>query len=149
MTLQERLMADLRDAMKSGDKVRLSAIRLVRAGIKNDEIAKGIPLNDAGVIDVLSREVKQRRESIDEFAKANRRDLLTKEEAELAVILEYLPQQMSREEVLTLARQLIGEVGAQGPRDKGKVMSQLMPELKGKAEGRLVNEVVNQLLVES
>jgi len=149
MTLQERLTADLRGAMKSGDKVRLSAIRLVRAGIKNDEIAKGIPLNDTGVIDVLSREVKQRRESIDEFAKANRRDLLTKEEAELAVILEYLPRQMSREEVMILASQVIGEVGAQGPRDKGKVMSQLMPALKGKAEGRVVNEVVNQLLAES
>ena len=149
MTLQERLIADLRNAMKSGDKVRQSTIQLVRAGIKNAEIAKGDSLDDAGVIDILSREVKQRRESIDEYAKANRQDLVAKEEAELAIVLEYMPHQMSREEIMALARQVIGEVGAQGPRDKGKVMSRIMPEVKGKAEGRVVNEVVNQLLDES
>jgi len=146
LALQERLMADLKKAMKSGDKTRLSVVRMARAAIKNAEIAKGNPLDDAGVIDVLSKEAKQHRESIAEFSKANRQDMVAGEEAELAVILEYLPQQMSREEVVTIARQVIEEVGAQGPRDKGRVMSKLMPQLKGKAEGRLINEIVTQLL---
>ena len=146
MALQERLMADLKKAMKSGDKTRLWVLRMARAAIKNAEIAKGNPLDDAGVIDVLSKEAKQHRESIAEFSKAKRQDMVAGEEAELAVILEYLPQQMSREEVVTIARQVIEEVGAQGPRDKGRVMSKLMPQLKGKAEGRLINEIVTQLL---
>jgi len=146
LALQERLMADLKKAMKSGDKTRLSVVRMARAAIKNAEIAKGNPLDDAGVIDVLSKEAKQHRESIAEFSKAKRQDMVAGEEAELAVILEYLPQQMSREEVVTIARQVIEEVGAQGPRDKGRVMSKLMPQLKGKAEGRLINEIVTQLL---
>ena len=146
MALQERLMADLKKAMKSGDKTRLSVVRMARAAIKNAEIAKGNPLDDVGVIDVLSKEAKQHRESIAEFSKAKRQDMVAGEEAELAVILEYLPQQMSREEVVTIARQVIEEVGAQGPRDKGRVMSKLMPQLKGKAEGRLINEIVTQLL---
>ncbi len=149
MALQERLMADLKKAMKSGDKTRLSVVRMARAAIKNAEIAKGNPLDDAGVIDVLSKEAKQHRESIAEFSKAKRQDMVAGEEAELAVILEYLPQQMSREEVVTIARQVIEEVGAQGPRDKGRVMSKLMPQLKGKAEGRLINEIVTQLLGDS
>lgn len=149
MTLQEKLTADLRGAMKSRDKPLLSALRMVRAAIKNAEISKNSSLDDAEVIDVLSREVKQRRESITEFAKANRQDLVTQEEAELAAILVYLPQQVSREEVVEIARRLIEETGAQGPRDIGKVMSKLMPQLKGKAEGRLISEVVTQLLAGS
>jgi uncharacterized protein YqeY len=146
VTLQEKLMADLKEAMKSGDKTRLSAIRMVRAAIKNAEIANGKDLDDAGVTDVLSREVKQRRESIAEFKKANRQDMVAKEEEELAIVMGYLPQQMSQEEIAAIARKVIEETGAQGPRDKGKVMSKLMPQLKGKAEGRLIDETVTKLL---
>ena len=146
MTLQERLTADLRQAQKAGDRARVSALRLVRAGVKNAEIAKGAPLDDAGVIDVIAREVKQHRESIAEFAKGNRQDLVAKEEAELATLFEYLPRQMSREEVVAAARQVIEQVGARGPGDKGKVMSQLMPQLKGKADGHEVSDVVSDLL---
>ncbi len=146
MTLQERLMADLKEAMRSGDKLRQSVIRLARARIKNAEIAKGKPLDDADVIEVLTKEVKQRRESIAEFTKANRQDAVSKEEAELAILLEYLPQQLSREEIIAAAQQVIKEVGAQGPKDKGKVMGKLMPQLKGKAEGKVVSEVVTELL---
>ncbi|MFA4837381.1 MAG: GatB/YqeY domain-containing protein, partial [Dehalococcoidia bacterium] len=93
-----------------------------------------------------NREVKQHRDSISEFGKANRQDLVSKEEAELAILMEYLPQQMSKAEITAIARQVIEETKAQGPRDKGKVMSKLMPQLKGKAEGQLINETVNQLL---
>ena len=144
--LQEKLMADLKEAMKGGDKTRLEVIRMVRARIKNAEIAKQKSLDDSDVLDVIAKEAKQRRESITEFKKADRQDLLDKEEAELAILLKYLPQQMSREEVLAAARRVIEEVGARGPGDKGKVMQNLVPQLKGKAEGRDINEVVTELL---
>lgn len=121
-------------------------IQMVRAGIKNAEIAKQKTLDDAGVIDVITKEVKQRKESIEEFKKGNRQDLVAKEEAELAILLEYLPKQMSREEIISAARQAIKEVEAQGPKDKGKVMQKLMPQLKGKAEGSVINEIVTGLL---
>ena len=144
--MQEKLMADLKEVMKAGDKTRLEVIRMVRARIKNAEIAKQKILDDSDVLDVIAREVKQRRESIAEFKKADRQDLVSKEEAELAILLEYLPQQMSREEILAAARRVIEEVGARGPGDKGKVMQSLIPQLKGKAEGRDINEVVTELL---
>ncbi|TET15099.1 MAG: GatB/YqeY domain-containing protein [Dehalococcoidia bacterium] len=146
MMLQEKLTADLKEVMKAGDKTRLEVIRMVRARIKNTEIAKQKSLDDSDVLDVIAKEAKQRRESIAEFKKADRQDLLDKEEAELAILLEYLPQQISREEILAAARRVIEEVGARGPGDKGKVMQNLIPQLKGKAEGRDINEVVTELL---
>lgn len=149
MTLQERLAADVKQAQKERDTTRVSVLRLVRAGVKNAEIAKGAPVDDAGVIDVIAREVKQHRESIAEFAKGNRQDLVAKEEAELAILFEYLPKQMSHEEIVAAARQMVEQVGARGPGDKGRVMSQLMPQLKGRADGREVSDVVSELLTGS
>lgn len=147
--MQDRLFSDLKQAMKKGDKIRQSVIRLARAEILNAEKAQGKPLDDPGVIDVLSKEAKKRRESIAEFSKGDRQDLVAKEEAELAILLEYLPPQLSREEIVAAARSVIEELGAQGPGDKGRVMGKLMPQLKGKAEGRLVSEVVAELLAGS
>lgn len=144
--LQEKLTADLKVAMKGGDKTRLEVIRMVRARIKNAEIAQQKGLDDPDVLDLIAKEAKQRRESITEFKKADRQDLLDKEEAELAILLEYLPQQMSREEIVAAARSVIEEVGARGPGDKGKVMQRLIPQLKGRAEGRDINEVATELL---
>ena len=144
--LQEKLAADLKAAMKSGDKTRLEVIRMLRAGIKNAEIAQQKSLDDSGVLDVIAKDAKRHRESITEFKKGHRQDLVDKEEAELAIINEYLPQQISREDIITAARQVIEEVGARNPGDKGKVMQKLMPQLKGKAEGREINEVVSELL---
>jgi len=146
MTLQEKLAADQVKAQKSGDKVRLSTIRMARAALKNAEIAKGGPLDESNIIEVLAREAKQHRESIAEFTKGGRQDLVGKEEAELAVLLEYLPKQMGRDEILALAKDVIQKTGARGPSDKGKVMGQLMPQLKGRADGKEVNEVVSELL---
>lgn len=144
--LQEKLMDDLKAAMKGRDRSRQLVIQLVRAGIKNAEIAQQKTLDDAGVLGVIAKEAKQRRESIAAFKKGNRPDLVAKEEAELAILLEYLPQQISREEIIAVACQVIKEVGAQGPGDKGKVMQKLMPQLKGKAEGSAINEIVIGLL---
>ena len=146
MTLQERLAADLKETMKSGDKARLSALRLAKAAVKNAEIAKRQPLDDAGVIEIISKEAKQRRESIAEYRKANRLDAAAIEETELAILMEYLPQQMSQEEIQAIVQQVIAETEAVGPKDKGKVMSKLMPQVKGKADGQLVNQIVMQLL---
>jgi uncharacterized protein YqeY len=146
MTLQEQIAVDLQQAQKGGAKARVSALRLVKAGVKNAEIAKGAPLEDAAILDIIAREVRRHRESIAGFTKGNRQDLVAQEEAELAVLMEYLPKQMSREEVVAAARQVMEQVGASGPSDKGKVMSQLMPQLKGKADGREVSDVVAELL---
>ncbi|MEA1959201.1 MAG: GatB/YqeY domain-containing protein [Chloroflexota bacterium] len=146
MSLKERLTTDLQQAQKRGDKSRMSALRLIKAGIQNAEIEKRAPLDDAGVLDVIAREVKQRRESIDGYKKGNRADLVEKEEVELAIVLEYMPEQMSRDAIMDLARNVIGEVEARGLSDKGKVMSKLMPLVKGKADGREVGGIVDELL---
>jgi len=146
LALQDRLTADLRQAMKSGDKTRLSVLRMIRARLQNAEIAQQKSLEDSDVIGLISKEAKEHRESIEEFGKGDRQDLVDKEKAELAIVLEYLPQQMSRDEIAIAARRVIEEVGAAGPGDKGKVMQKLMPELKGKAEGREINEIVTELL---
>ena len=144
--LKQKLNDDLKQAMRGGDKLRCSVIRLLMAAIKNTEIAQQATLADGDVLGVIAKEVRQRHESIDAFRLGDRQDLLAKEEAELAILNEYLPQQMSREEIITAARQVIEEVGAQGLRDKGKVMPNLIAQLKGRADGREINAVVTELL---
>lgn len=148
MSLKDQLVKDLQDAMRSGDELKKSTIRMVRASIKNAEIAKIAELDDAGVQDVLRKEIKQRRESAEEYARANRMDLAEKEQAEAALIEAYLPQQMSEAEIEAEVRAIVGEVGASGPRDLSKVMPVAMSRLKGRAEGRLVNKVVTSILSE-
>ena len=144
--LKQKLVEDLKQALKGGDKVRRSVIRLVMAAIKNAEIARQVTLDDADILGIIAKEARQRRESIEAFRQGNRQDLVTQEEAELAILNQYLPQQMSREEIIAEARRVIEEVGARGPGDKGKVMSKLIAQLKGKADGREINTVVTELL---
>ena len=144
--LKEKLEADLWQAMKDRDNVKRSTLRLLLAAIKNAEIAKRGSLDNPDILGVVAREVKQRNESIEAFKQGDRQDLVAREEAEMAILKEYLPRQLSREEVIVEARQVIEEVGAQGPRDKGKVMSRIMAQLKGKADGREINEIVTELL---
>ena len=146
MTLQERLQADLRQAMRDRDDTRKSVIRFVRAAIRNREIEKRADLDDEGVLDVLSRQAQQRRDSIEAFESAGRTDLVEKESAEFAIIQEYLPEQMSAEEVTELARAAIADTGASGPGDIGKVMGRVMPQCKGRAPGKLVSSIVQELL---
>jgi len=144
--LKQKLSDDLKQAMRDGDKVKRSVIRLVMAAIKNAEIARQATLNDTDILGVIAKEVRQRHESIEAFRQGNRQDLVAQEEAELAVLTEYLPQQMTREEIIAAARQVIAEVGAQEPSDKGKVMPKLIAQLKGRADGREINAVVTELL---
>lgn len=144
--LKERLYGDLKQAMKGGDKTRRSVIRLAMAAIKNAEIAKRGTLEESDILGVIAKEARQRQESIDAFKQGNRQDLVDQEEAELAILQEYLPEQATRDDIVAAARAVIAEVGAEGPRDKGKVMPKLVAEFKGKADGREINAVVTELL---
>ena len=148
MSLKEDLNNDLKKAMKDGDTTRRSVIRMVMSVIHNAEIAKHAALGDSDILGIISKEIRQRQESIDAFTKGNRPDLVSKEESEKAILEEYLPEQMSHDEIVEVARKIIEEVGARGPGDKGKVMPKIIPQLKGKADGREINTVVTELLSE-
>jgi uncharacterized protein YqeY len=149
MALKDSIQEALRVGLKRQQRVEVATLRLLLSEIKNAEIAQQKPADDNKVLDVIAKEVKRRRESIEAFKLGNRSDLVAQEEAELAVLMSYLPKQMSREEIITAARQVVNAVGAKGPSDKGKVMSQLMPQLKGKADGKEVSEIVSELLAAS
>ncbi|HIE17496.1 MAG TPA: GatB/YqeY domain-containing protein [Dehalococcoidia bacterium] len=146
MTLAQRIRSDLEQAIRKEDKLRCSVLRMLLASIRNAEIAQQKSLEDSGILAVLEKEAKLRRESIEAFAKGNRPDLVANEKAELAILEEYMPEQMSREEIIAAARKVIEELGATGLKDKGKVMSQLMPQLRGRAQGREVSDIVSELL---
>ncbi|MGI6451626.1 MAG: GatB/YqeY domain-containing protein [Desulfitobacteriia bacterium] len=148
MSLKDRLVEDMKAAMKAKEegKVRLSVIRMVRAAIKNTEIDKKTELNDAQIIEVIAREVKMRRDAIAEFSKAERPDKVQEAEEEVAILMEYLPQQLTEGEIRQLAKEIIAETGAQGPKDLGKVMGAITPKTKGRADGKVVNQIVRELL---
>jgi len=146
MALEEKIRTDLEQALRKNDKLRCSVLRLALSSLRNAEIAQQKTLDDGGILIVIDKEAKMRRESIEAFEKGNRPDLVDKEKAELAILLEYLPEQMTREQIVAAARKVISETGATSPKDKGKVMSQLMPQLRGKAQGQEVSEVVIELL---
>ena len=146
MSLQDKLLEDMKAAMRQRDETRLSVIRMVRSSINYAEIDKRATLDDAGVLSVIEKDAKRHRESIEAFQKGNRADLVAKEEAELKILLSYLPQQLTPEEIVAAATEVIAQVGATGPGDMGKVMAVLAPRLKGKADGRLISQIVQGLL---
>lgn len=146
MSLKEQLKSDMVTAMKSGDKEKRDVLRMLMAAIKQTEIDDRVELDDQGVQKVLTKQAKQRRESIADYEKAGRDELAAEEKAELAYIEAYLPQMMSREDVEKIASAIVTELGVSGPKAMGQVMGKLMPQVKGKADGRLVNEVVRTLL---
>lgn len=146
MTLAQKIRTDLEQSIRKEDKRRCLVLRSVLASMRNAEIAQQKDLDDSGILVVIDKEAKMRRESIEAFEKGNRPDLVANEKAELAILLEYLPEQMSREEIVAAAHKVIGELGATSPKDKGKVMSQLMPQLRGRAQGQEVSDVVSELL---
>jgi len=146
--LKQKLTDELKQAMRAGDKMKCSVIRLVMAAVKNAEKARQADLEDGDILGIIAKEVRQRNESIEAFKQGNRQDLIAQEEAELAILQEYLPQQMTREEIIVEVRRVIEEVGAEGPSDKSKVMPRLIAQLKGKADGRDINAVVTELLAQ-
>jgi uncharacterized protein YqeY len=162
-TLREQVQADLADAMRSKDEVRKSTLRMLLAGIRNAEIrtppagatdaqlaemAKLPPLvlDDPEVLSIVQKQLKQRRDSIEQFEKANRQDLASKEKAEAEILETYLPQQATAADIEAAAAKVIAETGAAGPRDMGKVMPVLTKQFAGRADGRLINETVRRLL---
>lgn len=144
--LKQKLTDDLRKAIRDRNKLRCSVIRLLMAAIKNAEIAKRAELEEADILGVIAKEVRQRKESIEAFMQGRRQDLVAQEEAEMAILKEYLPEQISRDEIIAAARKVIDELEAKGPGDKGKVMGKLIPQLKGRADGREINAIVTELL---
>ena len=149
MNLRDRLDQDLKDAIRGKDSLRKSVVRILRSDIHNEEIAIQKSLDDEGIVGVISRQVRQRRESITEFRKGNREDLVAKEEQELSTLLEYLPDQLDYSQISEMVDEVIRSVGANSSADKGRVMGALMPKLKGRADGSIVNEIVTKLLVGS
>ena len=146
MPLKEKLQSDLHQAMRAKDKTRVSVLRMLRSAIGYEEIDKKREMDDSAVLDIISRQVRQRRESIQMYKDANRQELVDKETTELQILQEYMPAQLTDDELTALAREVIQQLGATGPRDKGRVMGRLMPQVRGKAQGGDVNRIVTTLL---
>ena len=146
MTLRERLQADTTAAMRSGDPLRRDVLRMVQNAIYNIEKAKKVTLTEDEILGVLTREVKTRRESVEAFRAGNREDLAVKEEAEIAILKDYLPQPLTEDELRALVDEGVAATGATSARDLGKVMSWLSPQIRGRADGKLTSGLVAQAL---
>jgi uncharacterized protein YqeY len=146
VALKETLDADLKSAMRDKQQLKLSVIRMLKSAVKYREIEVMKPLDDAGVQQVIASEIKRRRDSVEQYRAGNRADLADKEEAEIAVLQAYLPEQLSEDQVRAKVDEVIARVGAKGPKDMGAVMKALLPEVQGKAEGKVVSEIVKQRL---
>jgi uncharacterized protein len=146
--LSDRIESAMRDSMRARDEQRTQTLRMAMAAAHNQKIARGRDLTDDEVVEVLTRQVKQRRESIAMYRDAGREDRAAAEEAEAAILAEFLPEQLSEDEIESLARAAIAETGSATLADLGRVMGRLSPQTKGRADGRLVSEVVRRLLAE-
>ncbi|GAA0038213.1 GatB/YqeY domain-containing protein [Lactobacillus amylovorus] len=146
MSLSDKIMTDMKTAMKNHDKTTLDTVRMIKSALMNEKIKLGHDLNADEELTVLNREKKQREESIEEFAKAKRDDLVEETKKELAVVEKYLPKQMSKDELESAVKETIDEVGAKGKSDFGKVMKALMPKIKGRADGKTASQAVRDQL---
>ncbi len=145
-TLKDQLEEDIRNTMRARDRERLETLRFLKSQIQLTEKNNLKELDEGGVTDVVAKQVKDRRESIEMFGQGGRADLVAKEEASLAILLEYMPEQLGEDEIEAIARQAIADAGASGPGDRGKVMGRIMPQVRGKADGNQVNAIVSRLL---
>ncbi|MCY3802283.1 MAG: GatB/YqeY domain-containing protein [Chloroflexi bacterium] len=146
MPVADQIFEDLKQAMRDRDKARVTALRFIRSEIQKAEKASRKPLDDSAVVQNLATQARRRRESIEEYKKARREELVAKETAELDIILSYMPKQLSREEIADAAREIIADVQASAPRDMGKVMGPLMARLRGRADGATCSQIVRELL---
>ena len=146
MSIKEQLANDMKEAMKAKEKERLAVIRMVRGDIRQQEIDGKTELDDEAVIAVISKEVKMRKDSIVDFQKGGRDDLVAQNEAEIAFLMPYLPKQLTEDEVRELVKEAVEKTGASSPKDMGKVMGALMPKVKGRADGKMVNQLVKEAL---
>lgn len=146
MLLKERLAEDLKSAMKNKDVVRKNVVQLVRAGVLQVEKDNKITLDDEGVLDVIAKQLKQRRDSLPEYEKSGREDLISVLKTEMDVLMEYLPRQLTREELEVIVADAVAQTGAATMKDMGKIMAAVMPETKGRADGKMINEIAKKLL---
>ncbi len=146
MSLKDKLMEELKAAMKNKDKLRKSVIIMVRAAIKQYEIDNRSDMDDNQIIEIISKQVKQKKDAIFEFEKGNRQDLVDEAKNEIDILMDYLPEQLSEEEIQNIVDETIKEVSPQGPKDMGKVMGALMPKITGKADGKIVSKLVKDSL---
>lgn len=146
MTLLTTINEDVKTAMKARDKEKLSVLRMLKSALQNEQIKKGTELNEEEELSVLSREMKQRRDSLTEFKNANRQDLVEKLENEIIIVESYLPKQLTEEELQSIVQEVIASVNATSTSDFGKVMGAIMPKVKGKADGNAVNRIVKEQL---
>lgn len=144
--MKTRLMNDMKEAMKAKDKLKVDTIRMVNAAIKNAEINAKKELSESEVIDVIAREIKMRRDALEEYKKANRPEEMAKIKEEIDILMAYMPKQLSESEIRQIVQETINQTSAQGAKDMGKVMGILMPKVKGKADGKLVSNIVKELL---
>jgi uncharacterized protein YqeY len=146
MSLKEQLLEDMKNAMKDKDTIRKNTVQMARAAVLQVEKDNRITLDDDGVIDVIAKEVKKRRDVLPEYEKSGRQDLVDGLKAEIDVLLKYLPEQLTEEELEVIVRQAVEETGASSPRDMGKVMQAVMPKVKGRADGKMINMIVKKIL---
>lgn len=146
MSVTEKIAADYKDALKAGDKTKVSVLRMIKSSMKYKEIDKKAPLTDEEAQAILMSSVKRSKESIEQFSKAGRVDLVNKEKEEMLLIQDYLPKQLGEDDVRKIVKDVIAEEGASGPKDTGKVMKSVMARLKGQADGKLVSQMVKEML---
>lgn len=146
MTLKDRLLNDLKDAMKDKDRIRKDTIQIIRAAILQIEKDKQIILDDEGIADVLAKELKSTRDALAEIEKTDRTDLINKAKREIEIIQQYMPEQLTEEQVEIIVKEAIQETGALTAKDMGKIMKAVMPKVKGRSDGNLVNAMVKKLL---
>ncbi len=149
MTILERIRRDLKDAMKRGEKERLSALRMILSNVKNSQIEKKKPLSDEEIIRIIQRLVRQSEDAMRQFSQGNRTDLVEKEKAFISFCQTYLPEQLGERELITLIQNTISEIGATHPKEMGKVMKAVMPKVAGRADGKRINRIVRAVLSEN
>lgn len=146
MSIKEKLMQDLKTAMKSHDRLRKDTITMVRAAIKQVEVDKRVELGDEEILDIISKQYKERVSSIEEFKRGGRDDLVSQTEEEIKILLEYLPKQLTDEEIEEIVKEAISELSITSKNEMGKLMKEVMPKVKGKADGKKVNSIASKYL---
>ena len=146
MSLKDKLMEEFKSSMRSKDTIRKNTVTMVRAAIKQREVDERIELGDEEVLEIISKQLKEKKMAIEEFRKGNRQDLVDLTEAEMSILLEYLPKQLSEEEVEQIVRETIDEIGATSLKEIGTIMKTVMPKVKGRADGNMINQAVRKIL---
>jgi hypothetical protein len=146
MSLKEKLLEDMKDAMREKDRIKKDTVQLVRAAVLQIEKDKKVTLDDNGILEIISKEVKRRRDSLPDYEKSNRQDLIDDINSEIKILLKYLPEQLTESELEAIIKEAVESTGASSMRDIGKIMQEVMPKVKGKADGRMINEISKKLL---